>query len=182
MKASRVVASGVAASQMRTRRTRLVLCLCTLSAILFFLMPVRESAAHHSFAMYDMNKLVVLTGTIKEFQWTNPHALLWVTASTDGGGSELWAIELPTSPGNLARIGWTKHSLSAGDPVTVEINPLRDGSRGGSFKKATLTKTGAVLVVNAFTYADAGDEEVGDIPRRMWMGRRAVWPRRRQEL
>jgi hypothetical protein len=118
---------------------------------------MRESIAHHSFAMYDTNKLFVLTGTVKEFQWTNPHALLWVTGSVDGGGAELWAIELPTSPGNLSRIGWTKHSLVAGDPVTVEINPLRDGSRGGSFKKVTLTKTGKVLDVSAFLYTDGGN-------------------------
>jgi hypothetical protein len=156
MKASRVVASDLAASHTKARRTRIVSCLCTLSAIVLSLMLARESVAHHSFAMYDMNKLFVLTGTVKEFQWTNPHALLWVTGSVDGGAAELWAIELPTSPGNLSRIGWTKHSLAAGDPVTVDINPLRDGSRGGSFKKVTLTNTGKVLDVSAFLYSDGG--------------------------
>jgi hypothetical protein len=136
---------------------RIVPWLCTLSAILFALMPARESLAHHSFAMYDMTKVVVITGTVREFQWTNPHALLWVTGSvTDGGAADLWAIELPTSPGNLGRMGWTKHSLATGDPLTLEINPLRDGSHGGSFKKATLTKTGVVLVANPFKDSDGG--------------------------
>jgi hypothetical protein len=109
----------------------------------------RDALAHHSFAMYDSTQLVVIHGTVKEFQWTNPHALLWVTGSTDGGSPELWTIELPTSPGNLTRMGWTKHSLAPGDPLTVEINPLRDGSHGGSFKKATLTQTGVVLIAYA---------------------------------
>jgi hypothetical protein len=107
---------------------------------------VCRASAHHSFAMYDTSKVVVLKGTVKEFEWTNPHALLWVNASAgDDGGSELWTIELPTSPGNLGRMGWTKHSLHAGDAISVEINPLREGKHGGSFKKATLA-SGEVLV------------------------------------
>jgi hypothetical protein len=110
----------------------------------------RTSLAHHSFAMYDSEKLLLLDGTIKEFQWTNPHAIVWVTGSTSPGEPpELWTVELPTSPGNLTRMGWKRTSLSPGDRVVIEINPLRDGRRGGSFKKATLTSTGAVLVAAA---------------------------------
>ena len=64
--------------------------------------------AHHSFAMYDTAKVVVLKGTVNEFDWTNPHALLWLIDSAgDGGPGDLWTIELPTSPGNLGRMGWT---------------------------------------------------------------------------
>lgn len=109
--------------------------------------------------MYDTAKVVVITGSVKEFQWTNPHALLWVVGATDGGVPELWTIELPTSPGNLSRMGWTKHSLAQGDAIAVEINPLRDGSHGGSFKKATLAKTGAVLIATAKDdpYGNGGD-------------------------
>jgi hypothetical protein len=110
---------------------------------------VCRASAHHSFAMYDTNKVVVLKGTVKEFEWTNPHALLWVVASAgDDAGSELWTIELPTSPGNLTRMGWSKHSLHPGDNVSVELNPLRDGKHGGSFKRATLA-SGDVLVATA---------------------------------
>jgi hypothetical protein len=91
-----------------------------------------RASAHHSFAMYDQTKLVTLEGTVKEFQWTNPHVLLWVTRAAEGGGEpELWTIELPTSTGNLARMNWSKRSLTPGDHVTVELNPLRDGRHGG---------------------------------------------------
>jgi hypothetical protein len=119
-------------------------------ALCCMLLALPSSAvAHHSFSMYDSEKLVLLEGTIKEFQWTNPHAILWVTGSaTPGQAPELWTVELPTSPGNLTRMGWKRSSLSPGDKVVVEINPLRDGRRGGSFKKATLTSTGVVLVAN----------------------------------
>ncbi len=55
---------------------------------------------------------------------------------------------MPTSPGNLSRLGWTKHTLSPGDRVLVELNPLRDGQLGGSFRKMTMVQTGQVLLVN----------------------------------
>jgi Family of unknown function (DUF6152) len=110
---------------------------------------------HHSFAMYDSAKLVPIAGTVKEFQWTNPHALLWVNAESAEGPPDLWTIELPTSTGNLARMGWSKRSLKPGDEVVVEINPLRDGKHGGSFKKVTIKATGKVLIASA-NAADAG--------------------------
>jgi hypothetical protein len=109
-----------------------------------------SSLAHHSFSMYDSEKLLQLDGIVKEFQWTNPHAILWVTGTTAPNEAPvLWTVELPTSPGNLSRMGWKRNSLSPGDRVVVELNPLRDGRRGGSFKKATLALTGAVLVAAA---------------------------------
>jgi len=108
-----------------------------------------SAAAHHSFAMYDATKLVTITGTVKEFQWTNPHAILWVYANPEkNGATDLWSFELSTSPGPLTRLGWTKHSLNPGDKVTVEINPLHDGQHGGSLKKATLLATGQVLTTS----------------------------------
>jgi len=108
-----------------------------------------RAQAHHSFAMYDPSVTIHLDGTVKEFQWTNPHALLWVVGVTSPGADPaLWTIELPTSPGNLSRLGWTKHSLSPGDRVVVELNPLRDGQHGGSFRKMTFVATGQVLLVN----------------------------------
>jgi MYXO-CTERM domain-containing protein len=114
--------------------------------------------AHHSFAMYDSTKLVTVDGSVTNFQWTNPHVLLWVTGtSAPGEAATLWTIELPTSPGNLGRMGWTKHSLKGGDHVIVDLNPLRDGRHGGSFKKATIVDTGKVLLANPVsTSADGG--------------------------
>jgi Family of unknown function (DUF6152) len=108
----------------------------------------RAAFAHHSFAMYDSTKLVTVDGTVTNFQWTNPHVLLFLTGtSAPGEAATSWSVELPTSPGNLGRMGWTKHSLKAGEHVIVELNPLRDGRHGGSFKKATLDG-GKVLLAN----------------------------------
>ncbi len=98
--------------------------------------------AHHSFAMFDQARLIKLTGKVKELQWTNPHAFLYVDA-TDPGGVVEWHIEL-NSPNNLRRQGWDPKRIKVGEPITVEINPLRDGTHGGLFVSATLAD-GSVL-------------------------------------
>ena len=92
--------------------------------------------AHHSFAMFDNNKSVDLKGTVREFQWTNPHSWIQLTVMENGQATE-YSIE-GGSPNGLARKGWTRKSLKAGDQVTVTIHPLKDGTKGGSFMKATL--------------------------------------------
>ena len=107
------------------------------------------SFAHHSFAMYDQTKIVTLNGTVKSFEWTNPHSVIWVLTPVGGGEPDLWSVELPTSPGNLTRMGWSKRSLNPGDKVAVDINPLRDGRHGGSLKKVLLVDSGKVLTVGA---------------------------------
>ena len=115
-----------------------------------------DGFAHHSFAMYDQARLLTITGTVKDFQWSNPHSLVWLIAGgLDGQAEDLWSLELPTSPGNLSRMGWSKHSLKPGDRVTVEINPLRDGRHGGSLKKITVLATGEVLITGVPAAAPA---------------------------
>ena len=108
------------------------------------------SDAHHSFAMYDQTKVVTLSGTVKDFQWSNPHSVIFlVRAGAGARPEEEWSVELPTSPGNLSRLGWSKHSLKPGDKVNIDVNPLRDGHHGGSLKKVTLLATGEILTVGA---------------------------------
>jgi hypothetical protein len=104
-----------------------------------------RALAHHSFAMFDQTKLVEFKGTVKDFQWTNPHTVVWVVGTPKvGAAPDVWTIEL-TSPGNLTRLGWTRKALKAGDRVDVQIHPLRDGQHGGSLSKIVLTDTGQVL-------------------------------------
>jgi len=123
---------------------------------LLILIGAQAAQAHHSFAMYDSKQLITLNGTVKEFQWSNPHVIVWVLVpAANDQEPQLWTIELPTSPGGLVRMGWDKHSLNSGDQVAVEINPLRDGEHGGSFKKATLLASGKVLTVALPTIASA---------------------------
>jgi hypothetical protein len=106
--------------------------------------PVR---AHHSFAVYDRTKTLNVKGTVKTFQWTNPHVVIWVVVQPAGGGApEEWSFET-TSPGVLTRSGWTRHSVNPGDHVSIDYHPLRDGSHGGGIEAVTLTDTGQKLEV-----------------------------------
>jgi hypothetical protein len=112
------------------------------SVALLLALPV---AAHHSFAMFDFSKTMTVKGTVKEFRWTNPHvALLVEFAPQPGAPPEVWSLEL-TSPGNLTRGGWTRHSFKPGDRIEFAFNPLRDGKHGGAFNKATFLDTGQVI-------------------------------------
>ena len=102
------------------------------------LVAAGSAAAHHSTAMFDMRKDVVLQGTIKEFQWTNPHTWIVFEVPNGSGGTDEYGIE-GMSPNYLARVGWDKHTLSSGEKVELTIHPLKDGRKGGfnvSVKKA----------------------------------------------
>ena len=102
-----------------------------------------QAFAHHSFAMFDQTRQVSLVGTIQEFQWTNPHAFIHIAVPNPAGGADVWAAEL-NSPNNLKRQGWKSSSLQVGEKVTLVINPLRDGAKGGLFVSVTLPD-GSVL-------------------------------------
>ena len=93
--------------------------------------------AHHSFAMFDADQKTTLAGTVKEFQWTNPHAWIFVMVPNTDGQLEQWAVEMG-GPGQIARQGWTAKTLAPGMDVKLTIHPLRDGSNGGQFVSATL--------------------------------------------
>jgi hypothetical protein len=93
--------------------------------------------AHHSFAMFDADKKVTLDGTIKEFQWTNPHSWILMMVPDAQGMPQQWAIEMG-APGGLARQGWLPKTLTPGMKVSAVIHPLKDGSKGGQFFSLTL--------------------------------------------
>lgn len=90
--------------------------------------------AHHSFAMFDQNKMVTWVGTVQEFKWSNPHTHITVLVPPGGKDRSLagsWDIEAG-SPNIMSRQGWSKASFKVGDKITVVGHPLRDGSKGGS--------------------------------------------------
>lgn len=95
------------------------------------------AVAHHSFAVFDQARQLSLQGTVQDFQWTNPHSWIYLDVRPSGGGLETWQIEM-NSPNNLRRQGWRPRTLKQGDQVTVVINPLRDGRKGGLFVSVKL--------------------------------------------
>jgi len=74
---------------------------------------------------------VTLEGTVREFQWSNPHAFIELDVA-NRGRTQRWSIEL-NSPNNLTRQGWRRSSLTVGERITVRIAPLRNGHPGGLF-------------------------------------------------
>jgi hypothetical protein len=92
---------------------------------------VRPLVAHHSAAMFDNQKIVEIAGTVKEFQWTNPH--VWIQVNVDkSGNKEEWSVE-GGSPNSLSRNGWRKTTFTPGAAVSIRINPMRDGTHAGNF-------------------------------------------------
>ena len=113
--------------------------------------------AHHSFSMFDMKTTKTLTGTVKQFEWTNPHTWLWVMVPNEKGELEQWGIE-GMSPNFLGRRGWSKNTLKPGDKVAVEIHPLRNGEHGGTFLNVTLPN-GKKLMMFGAQIEDAKPED-----------------------
>jgi hypothetical protein len=93
--------------------------------------------AHHSAAMFDSQKVKELTGTIKEFQWKNPHVWIQVYVQNSAGVKEEWSIE-GGGPNSLSRQGWRPTTFKPGDAVSMKVNPMKDGSTGGQFVGAKL--------------------------------------------
>lgn len=86
--------------------------------------------AHHSTSMFEPEKRVTLTGIVKEFQWTNPHAWIQVTITAPDGTTADWSFECG-SPNTLSRQGWKPSTLKPGDEVTLVANPMKDGTSAG---------------------------------------------------
>jgi Family of unknown function (DUF6152) len=106
-------------------RTRLFMSGLTLAAL-----AALPAAAHHSFAMFDRNRTVILSGTVKEYVWTSPHVTINVLTDHVGGGFVTWVVE-GSSPTVLARGGWTASLLKPGDRISLGMHPRKDGAAGG---------------------------------------------------
>jgi hypothetical protein len=108
-----------------------------------------SALAHHSFAMFDRQTTVTLEGTVKEFEWVNPHAWLRITVNDEKiGRPVLWAFEL-SSPTRLVTMGLRADSMKPGDAVSVTFHPMKDGTRAGQFILAVLADGKRVLRANA---------------------------------
>ena len=114
------------------------------AALACAIVAVPNVGAHHSFAMFDMSKKVTLKGSVRTWEWTNPHTWLWLyVTEVDGkpvsdkdGNPVIWGLE-SSAPGELSRNGITRDTFKKGDKVTVTAAPLKDGRNGGSLGQVT---------------------------------------------
>jgi hypothetical protein len=96
--------------------------------------------AHHSFSMFDNDKEQTIEGTVKEFQWTNPH--IWVQVNVKGPDGKVTEYSIEGgSPNGLRRQGWSRETMKSGDKIVLKMHPLKDGSPGGSFVSALVNGT-----------------------------------------
>lgn len=123
---------------------------CIAAAILLLgtTAPLR---AHHSGSMYDAQKTDTLRGTVRIFQWANPHCWIQLLVPRDGGTQE-WSVEMG-STAELYRSGWRPSTIKPGDSVTILVRLMRDGSPGAHFLSA-VGPDGAPL----------GKPKTGDVP------------------
>ena len=87
--------------------------------------------AHHGAGVFESEKKVTVAGTVTDFQFVNPHVLVYMTVKGEGGKDLQWGGEL-TSPNRLARdsraVKWHKDILKPGDTITITGHPARNGA------------------------------------------------------
>ena len=108
------------------------------------------AVAHHSYSAFDITKEKVITGTIKKFDWSNPHTWAWLDVANEAGAVETWGVE-GMSPNYLARRGWSRTTLKPGDKLTITIRPMKDGEKGGMWVTAKRPNGEILLMGGAIT-------------------------------
>jgi hypothetical protein len=116
------------------KKNRYLIVPIALSAALGF---ISYASAHHSFVgQFDPNKLVTMSGTVTELEWTNPHAFFYLDVEDADGNVTNWALELG-SPNTLIRYQWGRDTMKIGDRITVEGYLARDGTNLANAKTVT---------------------------------------------
>ncbi len=107
----------------------------SIAAALLALASAIPVAAHHSGTMFDHEKEVVLTGTVKEFQYTNPHSWLLVDVTNEDGSVTTWGFEAE-GPSRIRQSGIRKSDFQPGMKVTVTAHPMKDGRPAAAWTHA----------------------------------------------
>jgi hypothetical protein len=98
------------------------------------LMCAGPTLAHHGGSAYDTSKTTVLTGTVKTFDFIQPHPIIGLDVKDESGNLVNWSIEM-TSPNHLVRYGWNGHKLKPGDQITVTGNAAKNGLKVLNLRK-----------------------------------------------
>jgi hypothetical protein len=102
--------------------------------------------AHHSIAMFDQEHPIELSGIVRDYTFTSPHAFIFLEVKSADGRAVVWRLE-GMSPNSLTWDGWSSRTLKPGDEVRMTIEPLRSGAPGGTWSpKKTSFKDGRPIV------------------------------------
>jgi hypothetical protein len=94
--------------------------------------------AHHGAAMFDMERLITLKGTVTAFDWINPHSMIYIDAKDENGNFQKWTVEIRGGPSVLTRAGWNRDTLKPGDQVTCIGHPAKSGTNNMRLAKIVL--------------------------------------------
>lgn len=109
-------------------KSRLFLFLAAASCVL---LAPHALLGHHGTAGYDMSKVITVRGTVTQFEWSNPHCVIYVDAKSDKGDLQHWVLELG-APTHMTRAGWAKDSIKPGDEIAAETHPAKSGATVGT--------------------------------------------------
>jgi hypothetical protein len=102
---------------------------CGLLLLVIFLLMVSDPlVAHHGTAVFEMGTLTTVKGTVTNFEFMNPHALIYFDVEGKKGQIEHWVAE-ESSNNHLSRSGWSKNTLKAGDLITIAGHRAKNGAR-----------------------------------------------------
>jgi hypothetical protein len=119
-----------------------------LAATVAFAAASGAALAHHSFAMFDTDHPMELSGTVTEFKFTSPHTFILLEVKGTDGSATTWNLE-GASPSALVREGWASKTLKPGDQLKMTIDPLRSGAPGGAWsEKKTSFTSGQPIVTH----------------------------------
>lgn len=90
------------------------------------------ASAHHSYAMFAVDKNIAVEGTVKQFMWTNPHSWIRLEVADATGKQQEWNVEMGSLT-ILVNLGWTPKTLQPGDKIKMTIHPMKSGLPGGDF-------------------------------------------------
>jgi Family of unknown function (DUF6152) len=93
---------------------------------LTFVYPGTNLFAHHSTAMYNMATPTTVTGTVKRFEWTNPHAYIYLEVKDESGATTEWAIEM-MSLNHLKSYGWSRNTVQPGEVISCTGGAAKSG-------------------------------------------------------
>lgn len=104
------------------------------AAVLVSIGATARADAHHSTAAFDRENQATLSGTVKEFKYTNPHTWIYLMVPDGKGGEQQWDLEGATV-NMIVRQGWTNKTLVPGMKVKLLIAPRKDGAPGGEWMR-----------------------------------------------
>jgi Family of unknown function (DUF6152) len=124
--------------------------------VIALLVLAAPALAHHSASMFDMTHEVSIEGTVKDFQWTNPHSWLLIEVAAQDGSTAIWSFEAGP-PSILSRMKVRKSDFVAGEKVTVHAWIMKDDTKAGLLKSVQMAD-GSVVQVAALEKTEASSK------------------------